>query len=322
MKRKQMLVGVWGLVVGDALGVPVEFESREDLREDPVVDMRGYGSYDQPAGAWSDDSSMALCTLESLTRGLDYEDIMRQFYRWADEDYMTPYDEVFDMGRATRESIIRFAHGAAALESGGKEEHENGNGSLMRILPVAFYLHATLGEEYSKKAEAYEIIHNASKLTHAHPISLISCGIYCAIACHLLNGDSIQNAIGQGIEDAVRYYRRHPLYMAFLHNFRRVELQELMDANEDSISSSGYVLHSLEASLWCLLHTSGMKECLLKAVNLGRDTDTTGAIVGGLAGIYYGRDAIPTDWRATIAKGDMIDALCAGFADAYIGKGD
>ena len=141
MFEEKVLGGILGFVAADALGVPVEFEDREELRLNPVIDMRGYGSYDVPAGSWSDDSSMTLCALESLTHGLDYDDMMSRFLRWADEGYMTPHGEVFDMGKTTREALLRYAQGIPALECGASSEWENGNGSLMRMLPVAFYLY-------------------------------------------------------------------------------------------------------------------------------------------------------------------------------------
>ena len=143
MFEEKVLGGILGFVVADALGVPVEFEDREYLRLYPVTNMRGYGSYDVPAGSWSDDSSMTLCALESLTHGLDYDDMMSRFLRWADEGYMTPHGEVFDMGKTTREALLRYAQGIPALECGASSEWENGNGSLMRMLPVAFYLYRT-----------------------------------------------------------------------------------------------------------------------------------------------------------------------------------
>lgn len=172
---------ILGVVVGDALGVPVEFMSREELTACPVTGMREYGTHDQPAGTWSDDSSMTLCLMESLTHGLDYGDMASTYLCWADDGYWTPHGEVFDMGRATREALVKYAHHVPALECGGDGQWDNGNGSLMRIMPLALYLHETMGPCWNDEMDAYEIIHNASRITHGHPISLISCGIYCSI---------------------------------------------------------------------------------------------------------------------------------------------
>ena len=314
---RQVLGGILGFVVADALGVPVEFENRETLRADPVTDMRGYGSYDQPPGTWSDDSSMTLCALESLTNGVDYEDMMSRFLCWADEAYMTPHDEVFDMGRTTREALMRYAVGNPALECGATSEYENGNGSLMRMLPLALYLYHLRCTTAFCWREMLPLVHNVSSLTHAHPISLISCGIYCCIAEQILDGRDLEDAVEEGIDRMNVLYSTLPEYALWLSKFERVDKDGLLSLGEDDIQSSGYVLHTLEAALWCLLTTKSYKDCVLKAVNLGADTDTVAAVAGGLAGIYYGAEAIPETWVDTVAKVDDIKVLCCAFSAAY-----
>ena len=316
MFEQKVLGGILGFVAGDALGVPVEFESREVLRQNPVVGMRGYGSYGQPAGTWSDDSSMTLCTLQSLTHGLDYDDMMRHFFRWAEEAYMTPWNEVFDMGKTTREALRRYAGGTAPLNCGAVSEWENGNGALMRILPLALYLYRLHGPTPLDWDEALTVIHNASRLTHAHPISLISCGIYCCVAYHLLSGAALPDAISEGTARLKTCYSRYPEYDVWLDRFSRVDAGVLAALPEKEIRSDGYVLHTLEAVLWCLLHTSSYRDCMLTAVNLGSDTDTVAAIAGGLAGISYGEDAIPREWLDVIPKLETIQALCHDFCRA------
>lgn len=316
MFEQKVLGGILGFVVGDALGVPVEFESRDALRWNPVSGMRGYGSYNQPVGTWSDDSSMTLCTLQSLTHGLDYDDMMGRFLRWADEAYMTPWGEVFDMGKTTREALIRYAHGTAPLDCGADSEWENGNGSLMRILPLALYLyhlHCTTGVSWR---ELLPIIHNVSKLTHPHPISLISCDIYCHITHHLLQGEWLSDAISRSVAPLKEFYSQYPEYSVWLDRFSRVDADVLSSLPEDEIMSDGYVLHTLETALWCLLHTNSYRDCMLTAVNLGSDTDTVAAIAGGLAGIYYGEEAIPEEWLDVIARLEDIRALCRDFCQA------
>lgn len=312
MFSKQVLGGILGFVVGDSLGVPVEFEDRESLRRDPVVDMRGYGSYDQPAGTWSDDSSMTLCALESLTQGVNYDDMMSRFLRWADEAYMTATDEVFDMGRTTQYALRRYAKGTKALECGATAENENGNGSLMRMLPPALYTYYLRRTSNITWRELLPGIHNFSALTHAHPISQISCGIYCYIVHKLLDGNDPISSVREASK-FIEGYQTTSEYACWCDLFKRIDADTLLALPENKISSSGYVLHTLEAALWCLLHTSSYRDCVLTAVNLGSDTDTVAAIAGGLAGIYYGESAIPTEWLATIAKLDQIRFLCHDF---------
>lgn len=312
---------IFGLIIGDALGVPVEFEDRQALRSNPVVDMRAYGTYMQPKGTWSDDSSMMLCLMESLTHGLDYQDQMSRFLRWADEAYMTPHDEVFDMGVSTRKALLAFAHGTPALECGATAINENGNGSLMRILPLAFFLRSTIGKDFNQGSGAYEIIHNCSSLTHAHPISKMACGIYCSVINELINIHAIApsrqkliySAVEAGIDLAKSYYKKQDGFNEWLPRFRRVDADTLLNLKEDDIQSTGYVIYTLEAALWCLLHTKDFQACLLKAVNLGNDTDTVAAVTGGLAGCVYSISSLPKDWVDAIVRKDMIDELIEAF---------
>ncbi len=314
MNAETIQAGILGLAVGDALGVPVEFKSRQELDRNPVQGMRSGGSHGQPAGTWSDDSSMALCLLESLTGGLDYQDMMTRFLRWAEEGYLTARGETFDMGMATRKALVKFVQGAPALECGGKQEFDNGNGSLMRILPLALYLRAQMGPDFPANPRAYEIIHNASRLTHAHPISLICCGVYCA-AANAMAADGDLQALHDAVEQAKAFYRASDL-APWLERFQQTDVGTLAVMPRDMMESGGYALHTLEAALWCLLHTENFQDCALAAVNLGQDTDTTAAVAGGLAGLRYGLSSIPGPWLETLAKERQIRRMCRQFAQS------
>lgn len=307
----KILDGIMGLCAADALGVPVEFSSRESLQCNPVTNMRGYGTYNLPPGTWSDDTSMTLCLVDSLNNGLDYKDIMEKFLFWANEAKYTPYDEVFDIGSATMKALMKFAHGEEPLKCGGESEYDNGNGSLMRILPVAFYLQANYGTEIYDKDEAVTIIHNVSSLTHAHKRSLIACGIYISIASMILGSYDLMTAVQLGVYRAVEYYKKNNEFAHELTHYERIYGRETF-ANTplEFIKSSGYVVDTLEAAIWCLLNTNSYKDCVLMAVNLGQDTDTVAAVAGGLAGLYYGYDSIPGEWLSVIAKREYIADLC------------
>lgn len=311
--EEKILGGILGLCIADSVGVPFEFRNRESLAQDPVTDMCGYGTYNQPAGTWSDDTSMTLCLLDSLSNGLDYMDIMRKFLSWLDEAKYTPHNEVFDVGRASREAITRFAKGVPPLNCGGVSEHDNGNGSLMRILPLMFYIHGRFGDEFFEKEEAITIIHNVSALTHAHKRSQIACGIYLSIAEMLLGGTRLQYAVDLGIGRAWEYYSENSMYAEELKHYERIRSSGFASLPESQINSSGYVVDTLEAALWCLLNTDSYKACVLKAVNLGGDTDTTAAVAGGLAGMHYGYESIPAQWRAKVARAKYITNLCTAF---------
>lgn len=305
-----VLGGIMGICVADALGVPVEFRSREELKKDPVNGMRGYGTFNQPVGTWSDDSSMMLCLADSLSRGLDYGNVMQNFSKWLFHGKFTPHGESFDIGSGTYRAIMRYKEGEKPLLCGGKEESDNGNGSLMRILPLIFYLRAEYGSAFTENDEAMQIIDNVSSLTHAHKRSVIACGIYLSVASKLIDGDEVDDAVSTGFEKAMKYYRNKEMYVKELSHFNRIEEDGFNNLLEEDIKSSGYVVDTLEAALWCLLNTESYSECVLRAVNLGKDTDTVGSVAGGLVGIYYGYGNIPKEWIDVIAREEFIENLC------------
>lgn len=288
--------GIIGLLIGDALGVPVEFSYREDLEENPVTDMIGEGTYDQPAGTWSDDTSMTIATMASIVdkKAIDYDDIMGNFCKWYKGEiyWQVP---IFDIGNTTRDALNSYLEEIPALECGLDGERDNGNGSLMRILPLAYIPDID-----------YETIENVSGLTHAHKRSKIACVLYVEIAKSMLENEglSISEHINLASDKIKDYYKDSPE----LKHFKRIFEDDLNDA--DTISSKGYVIYTFESVVYCLKNTGNYRDAVLKAVNLGRDTDTTAAICGGLAGIYYGYDDIPIDWINTVAHIDKVLSLC------------
>lgn len=307
---------ILGLCIGDALGVPVEFISRDALSNNPVTDLRAFGTHRQPAGTWSDDTSLTLCLLDSLKDELDYQDIMSKFLSWMEKGAYTARGDVFDVGIATRNAITRFAIGKPAHQCGCTSEYDNGNGSLMRILPALFYLKHKYGTEGILCPEGLETIHKISALTHGHTRSQMACGIYIAVAARLLVGGDIETAINSGIEDARQIYSGISDFESERRHFHRVFDPDLGLLPEQKIKSSGYVIDTLEAALWCMMNTTSYTECVLQAVNLGGDTDTVAAVAGGLAGLYYGLESIPVEWLDEIARVDFIVEIC-NKAEAY-----
>lgn len=308
---KQFKGAILGFAVADAFGVPAEFMKRNELKSNPVYDMISGGVHNQPAGTWSDDTSMVLCTMESLIEtGIDYNDQMKRFEEWLLKGINTANGEVFDVGMSTRRAIIEFAKGTAALESGDKSEYACGNGSLMRILPTALYIMSKY-RSFGLDDRATEIIHNTSACTHAHPRCKIACGIYSSILFEMCLCGRFEDAVKIGIHTALKYYREKEEFKEYVSEFEN--LGEIDTWDESQIKSSGYVIHTLQAVVWCLLNSSGYADCVIKAVNLGEDTDTIAALVGGLAGFWYGIKEIPTDWLDATAKHDEIEALCNRF---------
>lgn len=297
-----------GHAVGDALGVPVEFASREELENAPVTDMEGYGTYPMPAGAWSDDTSMALAALDSLAKGrADWDEIMQNFGRWLSEDAYTPTGECFDAGRTCVSAILNyFKNKMPYNKCGESDERSNGNGSLMRIHPFVLYASMTMLNGNSKDYWSWMgFIKQASSLTHAHDRSVMGCIIYGYILTFLMREQSRESLI-KGIEFAGKDLD----YLPEFEHYKRIFEPDFDKLPTDEIKSSGYVVDTLEAALWCLLTTDNYKDCVLKAVNLGDDTDTVAAVVGGLAGALYGYDAIPEEWRNTLINREYIEEMC------------
>lgn len=285
------------------LAFPVEFVPREKLDKNPVTKMEGFGSYPYPAGTWSDDTSMSLAALDSLSNcRIDWDEIMKNFGRWLQLGDYTPTGEPFDVGRTCLKSIMNyFRRNMNAIECGGIGEHSNGNGSLMRINPFVLYL-------YVKDKFDIEIIHNASALTHAHPRSQIACGIYANVLRQLLVMP-FKESVYIGLAKANERYSGEPEF----EHYKRLFSPDFSKLPREEIKSSGYVVDTLEAAIWCLLTTDNYRECVLTAVNLGGDTDTIAAIAGGLAGALYGYESIPSEWLETLAKREYIEDMCKKF---------
>ncbi len=306
------LDALMGLCVGDALGVPVEFLSRDMLRNSPVMDMTGFGSHNQPSGTWSDDSSLAFCLAESLTRGYHLADMAKLFLAWYRAEAWTPHGRVFDIGIATAKALQKIAQGTSPMISGGVGEGDNGNGSLMRILPLIFYL------KDKPIVERYKIVAEVSGITHAHVRSILACFVYCEYALLLWAGKEKGEAYQEMQQTVKQFLETYPVVNAIeVGKFDRILKMTISDSEENQIDSSGYVLSTLEASFWCFLTTADYKSCVLKAVNLGEDTDTTACVAGGLAGLYYGVEAIPASWRSLIAKREDIELLAEKLHLAY-----
>ena len=308
---------IFGLAIGDALGVPAEFQDRAALKLKPITTMIGGGFHGQPAGTWSDDTSMALCLMASVAayHRLEPDDIMRRFADWREKGQYTPHGFCFDCGGTCGAAISRYLRGLRAKDCGGTGERDNGNGSLMRILPLLFFLRSEYGVGWYKMSRPMWEIQTVSSLTHAHPISVMACGIYLQVAEQIIQNDSIEDAIQSGVQRALAFYDQIPENGEYMHVWDRIrDASALKALPEDAIKSGGYVVNTLEAALWCLLNTGNYADCVLKAVNLGRDTDTTGAVAGGLAGIAYGWEGIPKEWVEALQARPMLNSICHEFS--------
>lgn len=300
---------IMGVIVGDALGCPVQFETRAQVAQHPVTGMRGHGTFDLPEGSWTDDSSLTLALTDSIvkTGTINLYDIMNRFVDWLHYGQYTPYGYSYDIGRGTRQAIENYDATNNVYMCGGRSASNNGNGSLMRIMPAVLYC-------IDKKLEtdhAIKTIHAISALTHAHARAEIACGMYYFMARAIINGaGDLIDCLQAGINDGIAFYREDARYGTELTYYTRLfDLNAFKRLSDGAIKTSGYVVDTLEAAVWGLITTNSFDKALFKIVNLGGDTDSIAAVAGGLAGLYYGYDAIPADWLAAIKRRKWIDGI-------------
>jgi len=250
--------GMFGLIVGDAVGMPVQFEDRSERVIEPVTDMLEYRCFNMPKGAWTDDSSLALATLVSIKEKvtLDITDVADKFVEWLLYGKYTPFGYAYDIGFGCESAIGRYIKSKDAYSCGGKGERDNGNGSLMRILPSCICVYEKFNAGNIDINTAVKLVEDSSAITHAHNRSKIACGIYFFIVKKILDNRtadedrSLFELIEKGIADAKNYYMNRPVMLTEVFRFNRIfDLNQFKSLPESSISSSGYVLDSLEAAI-------------------------------------------------------------------------
>lgn len=307
MMDNKLLSMIMGVAIGDALGLPAQFYDRKILDKYPITEMAA--SEEGPAGTYSDDTAMTLCTLASLVENgwqLDLQDIMKRFIDWLGYGYMAVGNKTIDVGIATRNAIQRAYDGIPLNECGGKGEWDCGNGSLMRISPLIFYC------SKHPEADILKTVSEVSALTHAHERCKMCCYVYVKLGLTLLNNSCTDN---KELFKKTMAALMPELKARFAENetdllSRLYDIDEFVKLDRNSIKSSGYVIDTLEASLWCFLTTDNFKDCILKAVNLGDDADTVAAIAGALAGLHYGYGSIPKEWLNKLLGKEKIYELC------------
>lgn len=301
---------IFGIAVGDALGVPFEFKSREEMKNYPATDMIGYGSHNQPIGTWSDDTSLSLCLADSLSNGYSLEDVSRKFIEWKENSLWTADGKVFDIGITTAKSINELKR---MIESGEAEnlkslkyqekEQDNGNGSLMRILPLLFEI-----KGFSPFIQ-FEKIREISALTHRHIRAAMACFIYLKLAEMIWIGLDKEQAYTEMRIQVIKFWKEISFPQMERIHFHSTILYDIRSKKQDELKSTGYVIDSLESSLWFFLEKENYKDTVLGIINLGEDTDTGAAISGGLAGLYYGKEGIYKDWLFKLKRYNDIDIL-------------
>lgn len=310
MISNKVIDALLGVAIGDAVGVPYEFTSREEMQASPATEMIGHGTYNQPKGTWSDDSSLTFCLAESLTGGYDLKDMSERFIKWVDQAYWTAHDQVFDIGITTSIAISRLKR---IIDEGDLDElkkqkdygetRDNGNGSLMRIIPLLFHIK---GKPIN---EQFDLVWEVSALTHRHIRAAMSCMIYLKLAEKLLEGENKIDAYTEMRSEIANFWDEIDFPEQERDHFQKLIQNDIRDTPIDDLKTGGYVIEVLESSIWFFLNKDSYKDTILSIINLGHDTDTSAAIAGGLAGLYYGQEAMPEEWVASIARLDDIVEL-------------
>lgn len=279
-----------GLACGDAVGTTVEFRARGSFS--PVTDMVGGGPFHLPAGAWTDDTSMALCLASSLVEigRFDPIDQMRRYCLWYEEGYLSSTGRCFDIGSTVRDSLERFQKTGNPF-SGSPDPQSAGNGCIMRLAPVPIFF-------YPDAAEAVRWAGESSRTTHGAAECIESCQLLAGMICTALAGGSKEEILFG--HDPSRFQ---------CPKVRAIAAGDYRNKGREAILGSGYVIHCLEAAAWCFLQSSSFREAILLAVNLGDDADTTGAVCGQIAGAFYGEGGIPAEWLSRLVMVDEIRSL-------------
>jgi len=305
---------LYGGIVGDVLGVPFEFLSREEMAEKPFLgEMVSGGVHNQPLGHWSDDTSMTLCLIDAMLESFNLGRLALNFIRWESEGFWCAGDKYFDMGMTTRQAIDRLKFGTSPLSSGGKDFYSNGNGSLMRIAPFYFIF-----REVSDDLLKLQMVSNVSGITHAHPISVLSCYFYLLFFEQLSKFNNKHEAFAYAqfeFEDILRKWLKseddkHKVFSKILD-------KKFASLPITHIHGSGYVVDTLESAIWCFLNADSFNEAMLYAINLGEDTDTVASVCGSLSGYFFGFDNIPVNYLENLPKKEELDDLIFKFLSKY-----
>lgn len=301
MNKQIIQDGIYGLIIGDALGVPYEFKSPQELQKNPVTDMIGYGTWGQPLGTWSDDTALTLATMNSIIKNngnINLDHMMKEYVKWITQgDYMQNQGiEPFDYGNTTSNAILNYIDGMDVYNCGLTDEYSNGNGSLMRMLPLAF-----LDTDYQTIAEV-------SGLTHAHMRCQIGCNLYVEIAKQIIQGgeDTFCDYVSKASEKIIDYYRNEK-ELEYYHRIFEVDYT-------DGVTGKTHIVDTLESAIYSIRVAEDYRSSVLTAVNIGNDTDTVGAVCGGLAGLYYGYDDIPSEWISNVYNKKIVEDICENYS--------
>ncbi len=293
--RDRAVGALVGLAVGDAVGTTLEFKPRDSYEH--ITDMVGGGPFGLEPGQWTDDTSMALCLADTLLEKgqVDQADLMGRFVRWWRQGENSSTGTCFDIGMTTSSALLSFERSGEPV-AGSTDERSAGNGSLMRLAPVAVLYHRS-------RVDAETAARAQSVTTHAAPAAVDACAYFAGLLVNAINGKAEQELL-------------RPEKIEGAEEVQVVAAGSWRDKRRDEIRSTGYVIHTLEAALWSVANSGSFEEAVLLAANLGDDADTVAAVTGQLAGALWGTGSIPEDWKRRLTWSDTITEKACALFDA------
>ncbi|MCB1053405.1 MAG: ADP-ribosylglycohydrolase family protein [Acidobacteria bacterium] len=297
--RERIAGGLYGLLIGDALGVPYEFHEPSEIPKEAEIEFNPPTGFVRAhahiqAGTWSDDGAQALCLLSSLLecKGLDLHNLGEKFLAWYDRGYMAVDAHVFDIGITTRTALAAIRSGVPAEQAGPRGLQDNGNGSLMRVLPLALW-------HRGPDEELVDLAQRQSTVTHGHIRSQVCCALYCLWARCIMQDK--RNPWEGAVSSLRQIYAKQPDYLEELET-------AIQPDNPPPGKGTGYVVDCLFSALAVQNHNR-FEKVVKQAILLGRDTDTTACVAGGIAGLRFGISAIPQKWRNALRGQELVEPL-------------
>ncbi|MFC6207173.1 ADP-ribosylglycohydrolase family protein [Levilactobacillus tongjiangensis] len=310
MNYHEIMNGLQWAAVADALGVPAEMQERGTY---PVItEMQPSSFWEQPAGSWSDDTSMTLCLLENIVAEGDYTDMMQRLERYMRFGTDTPRGELFDVGRTCAHAVRNYViNGITPLMCGDASPEANGNGALMRIAPLAIVL-----QHETNQNRRFELIRDYTVLTHRHARSVVASFIFLELLHSILNGMSLGEAIPI-VQISLAKFFKDTEYAEELQYYQMMFDPDFSHFPVEAIKTSGYVVDTLMAAVWLALNQPAPKDAILKAVNLGGDTDTIATVVASLVAAGQPTVSVDATWWGQLLNTELLEQRFTAFATKY-----
>lgn len=300
---------ILGMAVGEAMGIPVDFVERDKLLENPVLEMKSFGSHNKPIGTWSSDTAMTLATIDSITNcfGVSMEDLGNRFVDWMEKGKYTASGDRFDIGRTSMIAISRFEKTLDPFECGSMAEDSNENDVLTRMIPIAFYCH----NQKMNQNDIYDLVRKVAGITHAHEVSIMGAYIFVLYTMKLLEKKSKFDAYQELKKSNFSQFSR-----STMEKYVRILRKDIGDLPMEAITTGNGIVETLEACFWVFLNTSNYNQAIIGGINLGGDASTLGACLGALAGISFGIKSMNPEWRIDLKRYTYISRLCDNFDES------